>query len=93
MVASGVSFEGVTKRYAGRDRATSTLALSDFSLRIERSAIFSIVGPTGCGKSTALNLIAGFELPTTGRVLMGETVVRRPDTDRAVVFQQPSLFP
>ncbi|OZA93285.1 MAG: ABC transporter ATP-binding protein [Rhizobiales bacterium 39-66-18] len=53
----------------------------------------AIVGPSGCGKTTCLRLAAGFEFPTSGRVLVGNSVVTRPGPDRAVVFQQFALFP
>ena len=52
-----------------------------------------MLGPTGCGKSSALNLIAGFETPTSGSVFVDEKLVYSPGPDRAVVFQQASLFP
>ncbi len=92
--SSEISFRNVTKRYQGAGRsATETLALESFSLDIAGSEIFSIVGPTGCGKSTALNLIAGFEAPSSGHVLVEGKVVDEPGMDRAVVFQHPSLFP
>jgi NitT/TauT family transport system ATP-binding protein len=92
--SSEISFRNVTKRYPGAGRsATETLALEAFDLDIAGSEIFSIVGPTGCGKSTALNLIAGFEAPSSGQVLIESRVVEESGMDRAVVFQHPSLFP
>lgn len=92
--SSEISFRNATKRYQGvRGSATETLALESFNLDIAGSEIFSIVGPTGCGKSTALNLIAGFEAPSSGQVLVKGKQVDEPGMDRAVVFQHPSLFP
>jgi NitT/TauT family transport system ATP-binding protein len=89
-----ISFRSVTKRYPGtRGSAPETVALESFSLDIAGSEIFSIIGPTGCGKSTALNLIAGFEAPSCGHVVVEGKVVDEPGMDRAVVFQHPSLFP
>lgn len=94
MAGSRIVFRNVTKRYAGANNsAGSTLALDRFDLEISRSEIFSIVGPTGCGKSTALNIVAGFEEATEGEVLVGNELVSEPGMDRAVVFQHPSLFP
>ena len=93
-MSSEISFQEVGKRYPGvRGKATETVALDAFNLEIAASEIFCIVGPTGCGKSTALNLIAGFESPTSGRVLVEGQEVHEPGMDRAVVFQHPSLFP
>jgi NitT/TauT family transport system ATP-binding protein len=70
-----------------------TLALDQVSFYVTQGEIFSLVGPTGCGKSTSLNLVAGFETPTAGAVLVNGKVVEGPGPDRAVVFQQAALFP
>ena len=86
-----VSFQGAQKLYTGT--GVSTLALDFFDLNIMPTEIISIVGPTGCGKSTALNLLAGFETPSSGAVAVDGKVVSGPGSDRGVVFQQPSLFP
>jgi NitT/TauT family transport system ATP-binding protein len=86
-----ISFQGAQKLYAGK--GVSTLALDSFSLDIMPTEVISIVGPTGCGKSTALNLLAGFETPSSGAVAVDGKVVNGPGSDRGVVFQQPSLFP
>jgi NitT/TauT family transport system ATP-binding protein len=86
-----ISFQGAQKLYASR--GVSTLALDSFNLDIMPTEIISIVGPTGCGKSTALNLVAGFEAPSSGAVAVDGKVVNGPGSDRGVVFQQPSLFP
>ena len=66
-----ISFAGVNKFYGNnRSGAATTLALDDFSLDIAPNEIVSIVGPTGCGNSTALNLLAGFEQPSSGLVIV-----------------------
>ncbi len=67
---------------------------ADFS--IARGEFFAMLGPSGCGKTTTLKMIAGFELPTSGRVLLeGVDVSRVPPYRRNVntVFQQYALFP
>lgn len=68
-------------------------AIRGVNLQIRTNEIVCLVGPSGCGKSTLLNLIAGFLLPTEGQVLIGDKQVVRPGADRAVVFQQDSVFP
>ena len=89
-----ISFVGVQKRYPGKGgQAEGTLALDSFTFDLAPAEIVSIVGPTGCGKSTALNILAGFERPSSGSVSVDGQVVTGPGSDRGVVFQQPSLFP
>jgi ABC-type nitrate/sulfonate/bicarbonate transport system ATPase subunit len=68
-------------------------ALNHTDLDVATNEIVCIVGPSGCGKSTLLNLVAGFLLPTSGAVLVNGERVRGPGSDRAVVFQQDSVFP
>jgi spermidine/putrescine transport system ATP-binding protein len=67
---------------------------ADFGIR--EGEFFAMLGPSGCGKTTTLKMIAGFEQPTTGRILLnGEDVSRVPPYKRNVntVFQQYALFP
>ena len=95
-MATKLEFRAVTKTYAGRGRRgrdSATLALDRLDVQVRTAEIVSILGPTGCGKSTALNLIAGFEFPTTGSVVLDGHPVPGPGPDRAFVFQQASLFP
>jgi NitT/TauT family transport system ATP-binding protein len=89
-----VLFEGVEKVYApaGSSR-TTTRALDAFDLALAPGEIVSIIGPTGCGKSTALNILAGFEQATAGVVRVDGQAVTAPGNNRGVVFQQASLFP
>jgi len=88
-----ISFVGVQKRYPGKGGTEGTLALDSFNFDLAPAEIVSIVGPTGCGKSTAMNILAGFEQPSSGAVSVDGNVVTSPGSDRGVVFQSPSLFP
>lgn len=89
-----ISCRGVRKSYAATKSAVEpVLALDDVTFDVRQGEIFSLVGPTGCGKSTSLNLLAGFETPTVGEVLVNGRSVEGPGPDRAVVFQQAALFP
>ena len=90
-----VSFAGASKRYGtvGQARGSDTLALDAFDLDIAPGEIVSIIGPTGCGKSTALNLLAGFEQASSGSIRVHGQPLAGPGADRGVVFQQASLFP
>ncbi len=74
----------------------TTLAVRDVTLRVERGIFFSLLGPSGCGKTTTLRLIAGFEQPTTGRIMIrGVDMAGLPPyrRDANTVFQSYALFP
>jgi NitT/TauT family transport system ATP-binding protein len=89
-----ILFAGVQKRYPGKGaREQGTLALDSFNFEFAPAEIVSIVGPTGCGKSTAMNVLAGFEQASAGTVSVDGKVVTAPGSDRGVVFQQSTLFP
>ncbi len=68
-------------------------AVGKLSLTIEKGCFLSIVGSSGCGKSTVLRLMAGFLKPTEGEVLDEGLPVSKPDWRRGLVFQKPELFP
>jgi spermidine/putrescine transport system ATP-binding protein len=79
-----------------RKQFGSFVAVESAELCIARGEFFAMLGPSGCGKTTTLKMIAGFELPTSGRVLLeGVDVSRVPPYRRNVntVFQQYALFP
>ncbi len=72
------------------------VAVEQADFGIERGEFFAMLGPSGCGKTTTLKMIAGFEQPTSGKVLLnGDDVSRVPPYKRNVntVFQQYALFP
>ncbi len=103
-----VRLEGVVKRFGddevGRRVATfvetdgnfPVVAVDGIDLDIYDGEFFSMLGPSGSGKTTTLRMIAGFELPSEGRILLhGEDVTTVPPFDRDVntVFQDYALFP
>ncbi len=67
--------------------------LAKISLEITKGSFVSIIGHSGCGKSTVLSMIAGLELPTAGSICFKEQEIVRPGPERAVVFQNHSLLP
>jgi nitrate/nitrite transport system ATP-binding protein len=73
--------------------STSTQVLKDVCLSINEGEFISIIGHSGCGKSTMLNLIAGLTPVTSGVVFLKDKEVKEPGPDRAVVFQNHSLLP
>src|SRR5690606_10243017 len=79
------------KTFSGR--AGHVLALDTINLTIEEGEFVCLVGPSGCGKSTLCNMLAGFETPSTGRVTLDGVEVTAPSIERAMMFQEPALFP
>ncbi len=77
---------------ARRNRA-DVVALEGINVNVSHGEIYCLLGPSGCGKSTILEIVAGFESTSAGTVLVDGDPVTRPSPDRAVVFQQPQLFP
>jgi NitT/TauT family transport system ATP-binding protein len=69
------------------------VALKDINLQVQPGEFLCIVGPSGCGKSTLLHLIAGLHQQTSGDVLVDNTPVQGPGTDRILIFQELGLFP
>ncbi|AXN33173.1 ABC transporter ATP-binding protein [Vibrio coralliilyticus] len=69
------------------------IALKNVNLQINKGEFVSLIGHSGCGKSTVLNLVAGLHLPTDGGVIVDSREVNGPGPDRAVVFQNHSLLP
>ncbi|MDD6334251.1 MAG: polyamine ABC transporter ATP-binding protein [Clostridia bacterium] len=71
-------------------------AVDDFNLEVKRGEFVTFLGPSGCGKTTTLRMIAGFELPTSGQILLnGEDISQLPANKRPIntVFQRYALFP
>ena len=86
-----VKFIGVEKSYDGR-----SLAVRDLTLDVGRGEFLTLLGPSGSGKTTTLSMLAGFERPTRGEILLaGRPVDRLPPYERNIgmVFQNYALFP
>src|SRR5579862_4775740 len=89
MAGGQIELVSLTKRFA-------EVAVDNIDLQIASGEFFSLLGPSGCGKTTTLRLIAGFEEPTSGRILLdGADVSAVPPHKRPVntVFQSYALFP
>jgi nitrate ABC transporter ATP-binding subunit len=69
------------------------VAVKDINLEVKKGEIVSIIGHSGCGKSTILNAVAGMTFPTKGKVTVGAREVKGPGPDRGIVFQNYSLLP
>jgi nitrate/nitrite transport system ATP-binding protein len=68
-------------------------AVKNVSLKISKGEFISLIGHSGCGKSTVLNIVAGLYQATTGGVILDNDEVNEPGPERAVVFQNHSLLP
>jgi len=73
--------------------ATANPVLKGIDLRVRRGEFISMIGHSGCGKSTVLNIVAGLLKATSGGVILDGREVNEPGPDRAVVFQNHSLLP
>src|SRR5262245_37992199 len=74
-------------------RGTRFTALHDISLRVRQGEFVSLIGHSGCRKSTLLNLVAGLLRPTDGLLLLANKEIAGPGPERGVVFQNHSLLP
>jgi putrescine transport system ATP-binding protein len=89
-MAAYVELQQVSKRFG------DFVAVDNVSLQVERGEIFCLLGASGCGKTTLLRLLAGFETPSTGRLLIdGQDLAAVPPYQRPVnmMFQSYALFP
>lgn len=83
--------DGLTKQFAKDDAAI--VALRDFSLDIEEGSFVSVLGRSGCGKSTMLNLLAGLAEPTTGTVRYRDEALSGPHVEIGYLTQSDTLMP
>ncbi len=88
---SFLSIEGLTQRFAGKGKPLTVFENVNFG--VEKGEFVCILGHSGCGKSTIMNILAGLAEPTSGAVLMDGRAVSGPSLDRGVVFQNYSLLP
>ena len=91
MSAPFVEFAQLTVEYPSKDGPVH--ALDTVNLSFSAGDFVCIVGPSGCGKTTLMQTLAGFIVPTRGRVTLAGQLITGPGPDRGVVFQQPALFP
>ncbi|MBX9592431.1 MAG: ABC transporter ATP-binding protein [Hyphomonadaceae bacterium] len=84
---------GLSKRFAGHSaNDPSVLALSSVNFTINHNEFCSVLGHSGCGKTTLLTMVAGFEQPTEGELLLDGKPIGKPGWERSMIFQDYALF-
>lgn len=91
MSEQGLSVSEVCQTFRN-ENGTHTEALDNICLTIRPGEIVSLLGPSGSGKSSLLNIIAGFDAPVSGEVRLDGERITGPSAQRCVVFQTPALF-
>lgn len=91
-----LKIENLVKTFPSRDRKKDFYAVDNVSLNFKHGELTTLLGPSGCGKTTTLRMLAGFEFPTSGKVIVdGKDITTQPPNKRDVgmVFQNYALFP
>lgn len=86
-----LSVEGLSKRFTGKQG--DLVVFDDVNVHLDQGEFVCIIGHSGCGKSTILNVLAGLDVPSSGSVIMDGKEVAGPSLGRGVVFQNYSLLP
>ena len=89
-ISAKISVRGLCKTFG---ESNQIIALDKVDLTVEENSFVTLVGASGCGKSTLLRIIGGLEYRSSGEVTANGRAVNGPGADRAMVFQQYSLFP
>ncbi len=87
-----IRIEGIAKRFTGRD-GTATTVFENVHMGVEAGEFVCLIGHSGCGKTTILNILAGLEPVSDGYVFVGGREINGPSLDRAVIFQSHALMP
>ena len=87
-----ISIEGIAKRYPSAGGGETTI-FENFWLSINKGEFVCVIGHSGCGKTTVLNILAGLDAPSEGVVVVDGQAVEGPALDRAVIFQSHALLP
>jgi NitT/TauT family transport system ATP-binding protein len=88
-----LAVSGLSKVYGDRDAPDSVVALRDVSFEVPNHQFCAILGHSGCGKTTLLNIAAGFEKPSTGTVTVDDAPISEPGWQNTMIFQDYALFP
>src|SRR5471030_3546265 len=92
MAEKFISLEGIAKRYPAPGGNTTTI-FENLWLSMNRGEFTCVIGHSGCGKTTVLNILAGLDEPTEGTVIVDNLAIEGTSLDRAVIFQSHALLP
>src|SRR6186997_163347 len=87
-----ISIEGIARRFPAPGGSATTV-FEDVWLSMSRGEFACIIGHSGCGKTTVLNILAGLDAPSSGAVIVDGQAIEGPSLDRAVIFQSHALLP
>ena len=87
-----VEISQLMKAYAGGNGRPAVI-VKDFNLKIAKGEFVTVIGHSGCGKSTQLMMLAGLTDITEGAIIIAGKEIAGPGPDRGIVFQSPSLLP
>jgi len=92
VAASYISIEGIARRFPAPEGGKTTI-FEDLWFAMERGEFVCVIGHSGCGKTTVLNILAGLDEPSEGAVIIDGKAIEGPSLDRAVIFQSHGLLP
>lgn len=88
-----IQIQGLRKAYPKANGTDELIVFNDVNFEISRGDFVCIIGHSGCGKTTILNVLAGLEEPTDGHAFIDGREIKGPSLDRGVVFQSHALMP
>lgn len=88
-----INIKNISFSYLANNHIKEKRVLTDINFKIKNGEFVSILGRSGCGKTTLANILAGYFIAQTGKVLINNTEVKNPGKNRIVVNQENDLFP